>query len=192
MLSQEKDALRDEMTKKLNQKSNDTTLDDYKRQILTITKQNEDLITKTEALLSAKEMLFRELNQKDREQNENVMKIREMNSKFEHLISDLEKRLKDANMELYEKEAINIKVTTENEFLSQENFRLKNISGINDSLLRLPDTCFIDFQSSKNQREAVYDATQKVVEELAEERSKGNYQFYSNTEVLSFHNCYLL
>jgi hypothetical protein len=174
MLSQEKDDLRDEMLKKLKEKSHDSTADDYKRQMLTLAKQNEDLITKTEALLSTKEMLFRELNQKDRAHNETVIKIKEVHLKFEHLILDLEKKLKVANMEVYKKEAINAKITTENEYLNQENFRLKNVSEINDSLLRLPDTCFIDIQSSKKQREAVHEATKQVIDELAEERSKGN------------------
>jgi uncharacterized protein YoxC len=174
MLSQEKDALRDEMLKKLKEKSHDSTVDDYKKQMLTLAKQNEDLITKTESLLSTKEMLFRELNQKDRTHNETVIKIKEVHLKFEHLIIDLEKKLKVANMEVYKKEAINAKITTENEYLNQENFRLKNVSEINDSLLRLPDTCFIDIQSSKKQREAVHEATKQVIDELAEERSKGN------------------
>ena len=172
-LNKEKDALRDEMFRKLKEKSQDHSVDDYKRQVLDLTKQNEDLVAKTEALLMTKDSLNKEINALERIQNDNAFRVKELSLKYQNQIEDLERKLKEANLTLYKKEALIAKITTENEHLSQENFRLKNINNINDSLIRLPDTCFIDIQSAKKQREAVHEATKKMIEEMAEERAKG-------------------
>lgn len=51
-----------------------------------------------------------------------------------------------------------------------ENWRLKGVNTINDSILRLPSACFVDIQSAKQQREAVHKATADVIEQLAEEK----------------------
>jgi len=140
LLLDEKDKLRDEMMRKLKEKSNDNTLDDFKKQALSLAKQNEELVAKTESLLAEKEFLQKELTQMERGHNESVMKIKEINLKYEGHISELENKLKESQIDLYKKEAIIAKVTTENEHLSKENYRLKNVNNINDSLIRLPDT----------------------------------------------------
>lgn len=172
-ITKEKDMVRDEFLKKIKEKSSDNSVDEYKRQILTLTKQNEDLISKTEALMSSKDLLTKELNQAERAHNESAMRIKELNLKYQSYINDLEKKLKDANFDIYKKEALIAKITSENEHLSQENFRVKSAQNINDSILRLPDTCFIDIQSAKKQREAVHEATKKMIEEMAEDQAKG-------------------
>lgn len=173
LLTQEKDHLRDEMLKKLREKSADNSVEEYKKQVMELNKKNEELLGKTEALLMAKDSLSKELNLADRNQNENALRIKELNLKYQTQLNDLEKQLKTSHYELYKKEALIAKITTENEFLSQENFKLKSAHNINDSILRLPDTCFIDIQSAKKQREAVHQATQKMIEEMAEEKVKG-------------------
>ena len=117
LLNQEKDVLRDEMMKKLKEKSQDNSLDEYKRQVMALTKQNEDLITKTEGLLSEKDFLQKELTNLERGHNDSVMKIKELNLKYETHIADQEKRLKDAHIENYKKETFIAKITVENEHL---------------------------------------------------------------------------
>ncbi|CAI2362421.1 unnamed protein product [Moneuplotes crassus] len=180
VLNKEKDALRDEMMFKLKEKSQDHSIDDYKRQILSLTKQNEDLIAKTEGLLAAKETLAGEITSMQRAHNDSVMRIKELNLKYETHIADLEKKLSTVNMDIYKKEALIAKITTENEHLCQENFKLKNIKDINDSLTRLPETCFIDLQSAKKQREAIHEATKSMIDEMAEEKAKGKQDLLLN------------
>ena len=53
-----------------------------------------------------------------------------------------------------------------------ENWRLKGVNTINDSILWLPSACFVDIQSAKQQWEAVHKATADVIEQLAEEKAK--------------------
>ena len=65
------------------------------------------------------------------------------------------------------------KITSENENLASQNFKLKSSQNLNDSIAMMPDACFIDIQTAKKQREAVHSATKQVIEELAEEHAKG-------------------
>ena len=172
-ISKEKDRIREELMIKISEKSKDTSLEDFKNQILSLTRQNEELIRKNESLLTEKEMLSKELLDLERSQNESSFRVKELNLKYQNQITDLEKKIQEFNITLYKKEALIAKITTENEFLSQENFRIKSAQNINDSIIRLPDTWFIDIQSAKKQREAVHEATKQLIEEMAEEKVKG-------------------
>lgn len=168
----EKDSIREEIMKKFLNSAGKITEDDYAKKYHEVMKKNEELLSKNENLMIEKDMLNKELNRADRGHNETAIKIKELSMKYEKQISDLEDNLKKVNMRLYQKEALIAKVTTENEYLAQENFRLKSVHNINDSLIRLPETCFIDIQSAKQQREAVHEATKKLVEEMASEQYK--------------------
>ena len=139
-ISKEKDRIREELMLKISEKSKDTSLEDFKNQILSLTRQNEELIRKNESLLTEKEMLSKELLDLERSQNESSFRVKELNLKYQNQITDLEKKIQEFNITLYKKEALIAKITTENEFLSQENFRIKSAQNINDSIIRLPDT----------------------------------------------------
>ena len=123
--------------------------------------------------ITEKEILGKELLNFERSQNESSLRVKELNLKYQSHINDLEKKVQEVNFALYKKEAMIAKLTTENEFLNQENFRIKSAQNINDSILMLPDTWFIDIQSAKKQREAVHEATKKLIDEMAEEKAKG-------------------
>lgn len=139
-ISKEKDRIREELMLKISEKSRDTSIDDFKHQILSLTKQNEELIRKNESLISEKEILSKELLDLERSQNESSFRVKELNLKYQGQINDLEKKMQEFNITLYKKEALIAKITSENEYLSQENFRIKSAQNINDSILRLPDT----------------------------------------------------
>ena len=161
------------MKKWRGSKNDDVTPDDYKNKYHEVIKKNQELMDKNESLMTEKDMLNKELNRMDRNHNETAFKIKEIDRKYTNQIDELESRLKQANLGLYQKEATIAKVVTENQYLSQDNYRLKSAHNINDSLIRLPETCFIDIQSAQKQREAVHDATKKMVEEMATENFKG-------------------
>ena len=50
-LSKEKDRIKEELMLKVNEKSRDTSVDDFKNQILSLTRQNEELLRKCEGLI---------------------------------------------------------------------------------------------------------------------------------------------
>jgi predicted RNase H-like nuclease (RuvC/YqgF family) len=136
----EKDTIREEITKKFLNKAGNITEDDYAKKYHEVMKKNEELISKNESLMNEKEMLNKELNRADRGHNETAIKIKEITQKYDRQISSLEDDLRKSNMRLYQKEALIAKITTENEYLAQENYRLKSVHQINDSLIRLPET----------------------------------------------------
>lgn len=98
--------------------------------------------------------------------------MRQVDQKSEAQLDEISHKAKSACVDLWKKDALIARITSENEFLVVENQRLKGVNTINDSILNLPSACFIDIQSAQKQREAVHSATAAVIEELAEVKAK--------------------
>jgi len=97
-----------------------------------------------ESLNNRNETLGNEVNIRNREIDENNLRMKETRLQFETHMKELEKKAKTACIDLWKKEALLARITSENEVLVTENQRLKGVNTINDSILKLPSACFVD------------------------------------------------